>query len=33
VHLFDDGRLPGAVTPGDLESVLANGDWRIIIDA
>ena len=33
VHLFDDGRLSGSVTPGDIEQVLANGDWRIIIDA
>jgi hypothetical protein len=33
VHLFDDGRLPGAVTPGDIEVVLANGDWPIVIDA
>jgi uncharacterized protein YycO len=33
VHLFTDGRLPGAVTPGDLYEVLANGDWPIVIDA
>lgn len=29
VHLFNDDRLPGAVTPGDLEEVLANPDWPI----
>ena len=27
VHLFTDGRLPGQVTPGDLEEVLTNPDW------
>lgn len=27
VHLFTDGRLPGAVTPGDVETVLGNVDW------
>lgn len=32
VHLFDDGRLPGQVTPGDLAEVLANPDWPIVID-
>lgn len=32
VHLFNDGRLPGQVTPGDISEVLANGDWPIVID-
>lgn len=32
VHLFTDGRLPGQVTPGDLEQVVANPDWPITID-
>ena len=32
VHLFDDGRLPGQVTPGALETVLADDDWPIVID-
>lgn len=27
VHLFTDGRLPGAVTPGDIAEVLGNADW------
>lgn len=29
VHLFNDGRLPGQVTPGDLGTVMANSDWPI----
>jgi hypothetical protein len=32
VHLFVDNRLPGQVTPGDLEQVLANADWPIVVD-
>lgn len=32
VHLFDDGRLPGSVTPGDIEMVMANPDWEIKVD-
>lgn len=32
VHLFDDGRLPGQVTPGDLLEVLTNPDYPIVID-
>lgn len=32
VHLFTDGRLPGQVTPGDLQRVLADPDWKIVVD-
>jgi cell wall-associated NlpC family hydrolase len=27
VHLFDDGRLPGQVTPGDLLRLITNKGW------
>ena len=32
VHLFDDGRPTGAVTPGDLEELFANPDRDVVVD-
>jgi hypothetical protein len=32
VHLFNDNRPTGAVTPGDLEDVFANPGWPIVVD-
>lgn len=33
VHLFTDGRLPGQVTPGDLQEALDNSEWPITIES
>jgi len=29
VHLFNDGRLPGQVTPGDLLRLITKNDWLL----